>query len=203
MADTRESPSGSLAASKWPTHLAGRFERRARFGSRHTLPAAANQRTHAEAGRDQKRDECGGERRQHTVLVLENVDAVLAIKSVESRHNFRQSKEIFLRQLQCPFVRMVMNTQERLGRLIELNVSTEHVTHGTIREEQRNTPRAREVRCRILDQEPPGKQEISGKEQAGGAIVVGDLGRIVSGSGYHVDGAASQIEGSGTIRPVG
>src|SRR5271169_6312808 len=97
---------------------------------------------------------------------------------------------------------MVVITKERLARLIELNVSTEHVTHGTIREKRCNTPCAREVRCRILDQEPPGKQEISGKEQAGGAIVVGDLGRVVSGSGYHVDRAASQIECGRTIRPV-
>jgi hypothetical protein len=87
--------------------------------------AAANQRTHPEAGCYQKRDECSGERHQHTVLVLENGGAMLAIKSVKSRHNVRQAKEIFLRQLQYPFVRMVMNTKERLASLIELNVSTE------------------------------------------------------------------------------
>jgi hypothetical protein len=79
--------------------------------------------------------------------LFENVDAMLAIKSVKSRHNVWQAKEIFLRQLQCPFVRMVMNTKERPARLIELNVSAKHVTHGTIREKLCNTPGARKRRA--------------------------------------------------------
>src|ERR1700722_18461686 len=82
-------------------------------------------------------------------------------------------------------------------------MSAEHEAYGPILEKLHHSPRAGFVSAPVIDQEAPWEQKVAGEDQAGVAIVVQQLCRMVTGRGQHIDDAVAEIDLRAAIRPVG
>jgi hypothetical protein len=108
-------------------------------------PATAQKRANRKAHADQHGKQDDAQCEQHSILALQNILAVVAVDSVEARHNRRQAEKVLLRQLQWPLVRMVVVAEKRVSRPIELYVSAKHIAYWARRDELCGAPSAREI----------------------------------------------------------
>ena len=62
--------------------------------------------------------------------------------------------------------------------------------------------RAGQTRTLVGDQQPAGKEEVAGEEQARLPVVVGELGRLVAGRWQHVHDTLAEIDLCRAFRPL-
>lgn len=97
---------------------------------------------------------------------------------------------------------VVRGERECLAVGVEFDMSAEDVSDGTVPDEIGYPVGAGQIGLSVIDDEASGQEKIAGEEQPGLAIVVRDMGWVMSGGWNHVDGAIAEIDLSDAIRPI-
>jgi hypothetical protein len=86
---------------------------------------------------------------------------------------------------------------------VEFDVTTEDIADGTRSDEIGNALGTGEIGGSVVDDEAAGQEKIAGEKQSGLAIVIGDVGGVMSGSRNHVNDAIAEIDLRKAVRPIG
>src|SRR4029079_17392659 len=97
---------------------------------------------------------------------------------------------------------MIARAEEGLTGLIQLDMPAKHISDWMLLDELSNTPLAREVRVRVLNQKSAWQDEISREEQSGLPIVIGNMRGVVSRGRNHIDDAVAKMNPTGSVCTV-
>src|SRR2546430_2252749 len=103
---------------------------------------------------------------------------------------------------------MLMRLVFRAGRIIDIRrrrlfyVASENVSHGLAFGKADQALSAGEVGGEIADVEAAGIKMVPGQQDAGAAVVIRDMRRVVAWDRKHVDDAVTKVDTTDVLRPV-